>query len=75
MLFIKNNPNVIRNDIEKTLRKQYAWLRRYRKDWLNLILPEPINSNIDRRKRKNYVDWNERDNKLLSLIQKIINDK
>ena len=74
ILFIKNNPNSTRSDIEKNLRKQRAWLRRYRKDWLNFTLPDPLDKFVDRRNKKIYVDWNDRDDKSSIMVQKIINE-
>ncbi|MBD7911968.1 TnsD family Tn7-like transposition protein [Clostridium cibarium] len=73
--YIKENPNAIRANVEKKLSKQCAWMHRYRKEWLDSVMPKQVNRHIDCRKVNQYVDWSDRDNdiseKVLSIIDEI----
>lgn len=72
--FIRDNPNSSRKTIFQKLGKQCAWMERYRKDWLESILPEKMEKKTDKRTRKSYVDWMSRDMELSEKLNKIFEE-
>lgn len=78
-MLIDEEPNLSRSRIMKTLSKQYSWLYKYRKEWMEEILPKPIlDANINRFS-KNIVDWERRDEELYEkvscAIEEILNEQ
>lgn len=65
--YIRNNNEAIRKDIKTNLYKQYMWLYKNDKQWLNENLPikKKMNSNIE----YNRVDWDKRDKDILVLLK------
>ena len=72
LTFLLKNPDSRRSEIAKKLQKQYAWLYRYRRKWLDSILPNPIASNTHKRNIKRYVDWKIRDKQLSEKVIEVI---
>ncbi|NRT78218.1 TnsD family Tn7-like transposition protein [Clostridium beijerinckii] len=59
--FMSSNPDCTRIEIRKALTKQYMWLYRNDKKWLNDNLPK-VKKQLERKHDKNTrVDWNKRD--------------
>jgi hypothetical protein len=69
LLFMSNNPNCRRTEVRKALGKQYMWLYKKDKKWLNENLPK-ISSNLGKDSNKNLrVDWDKRDNEIYLKIK------
>lgn len=62
---MKDNKKASRVEIRALCGKEYAYIYRYDKTWLNENLPR-IKKVVNHKKR---VDWTERDNEVLSLVK------
>lgn len=67
--FIENNPGKNRKEIRNNLKKQYAWLYRNDRKWIDINFPEEIPREIRNKGHENRVDWSERDTEILKVIQ------
>ncbi len=65
--FMKNNSNVNRTEITKTLLKQVSWLKRNNPKWLENNFPKIESSKIQIKE----IDYNNRDIEILENIKKI----
>lgn len=63
---IKENPHMNRTQIRKLFGKQYNYVYKFEREWLEEILP--AKRMIDNNK-KEIVDWNKRDKEILELVQ------
>ncbi|KAI3349975.1 hypothetical protein EXM65_03085 [Clostridium botulinum] len=72
LTLIKENPSLSRSQVMKRLQKQCTWMYRYRREWLNSIMPAKIDKHIDCRNAKGYVDWKNRDSELSEKVSNII---
>lgn len=65
--FVKNNPSSTITVIKRNNYKEYMWLYKNDKEWLNSTLPKPTKpSNII----SGRVDWDKRDEELLQILKK-----
>lgn len=60
-------PGISRTAIKERLKKQYIYLYRHDKDWLNANIPKLQNKSIQ---KSEAVNWESRDNELLSILKK-----
>lgn len=65
--FIDDNPSVSIKTIRQNNYKEYSWLYRNDREWLNRNLPKP--SKIKKIESKR-VDWGARDSELLEILEK-----
>jgi len=72
--YINNNPNANRSNVYSNLMKEYTWLYRYDRQFLESILPKAINRKQCLRKNINRINWEEKDAKLLNCIYDILQD-
>lgn len=72
LAFLLENSDSNRSAIVKKMKKQYAWLYRYRREWLNSVLPSPIDSSVHKQNIKKYVDWEIRDRQFSEKVIEII---
>lgn len=72
--FLLENPDCSRSEIMGKMQKQFAWLYRYRREWLNSMLPKPIDKNADKRHIRSYVDWENRDKQFSEKVTEIIDE-
>jgi len=57
--YLRKNPNCLRSDIKRDLEKQYAWIQRNDKEWLNNNLPKPVKSRGGCLKKYNLMEKDE----------------
>lgn len=66
---IKDTPGISRTEVRNRLKKQYMWLYRNDREWLDKNMPERKNNNYHNQR----VSWNKRDDELLKLLQNEFN--
>ncbi len=67
--FIKKNPEKSRKEIRSIFQKQYAWLYRNDRKWIDTNFPERIPRELRNKGQENRVDWEKRDKEILGLIR------
>lgn len=72
--FIKKNPESNRYHIKLNLVKQYVYLYRHEKEWLESVLPESLKKAGKIKRGYNDEDWVNLDKKLCALINEAITD-
>lgn len=66
--FIKCNEGCTRQQLRNSLKKQYIWLYRHDKLWLENNLPEAIPKGKRNENNKERVNWDKRDIEIMNLI-------
>jgi hypothetical protein len=67
--YIRNNPDKNRKEVRNNFKKQYAWLYRNDRVWIDNNFPEKIPFKERNKGYTNPVDWKQRDIELLKEIE------
>ncbi len=67
--YIRNNPDKNRKEIRNNFKKQYAWLYRNDKEWIEIYFPDKIPAGERNNGFTSRVNWNQRDLELLKEIE------
>lgn len=67
--FIESNPGKNRKEIRDNLKKQYVWLYRNDRKWIDINFPERIPRELRNKGHENRANWSERDAEILKVMQ------
>lgn len=67
MKLIDKEPDISRSEIHFCLNKEFRWLRKHKRDWIDQMLPPR------RSKNKSKSDWRERDAEVLLKLKQGVN--
>ncbi|WP_255567406.1 TnsD family transposase [Alicyclobacillus sp. TC] len=65
---LRTNPRCSRSRLKQLNYRDYQWLYRHDRDWLDCILPRPIVSGVRSERR---VDWAQRDREMSVFVEQI----